>query len=199
MLHRRVGVLEVGRVQHRHAEELELRILVGDGGRALIVDDARGADAPQRRHAGVVLAGRELAALVFGGVALAPAGALRGDARVVGGDDAQRLDEGVAEIVERLEPVGPGDAAVGVLELGVAFRDQLVDALVVDHLIGGQDVVVVVDLDVALGDHAVVAGCRRAADRPAGRAAGRDRCWASARVMPPGFFGNGLAAWDPAW
>ena len=157
MLHRRVGMLEVGRVQDRHAEQLELRVLIADGGRALIVDDARGADAPQRRHAGVALTRRELAPLVLRGVALASARALRGDARVVGGDHAQRLDERIAEVVERLEPVGPGDAAVGVLELGIAFRDQLVDALVVDDLIGGQDVVVVVDLDVALRDHAVVA------------------------------------------
>ena len=158
MLHGGVGVLEVGQVQHGHAEQLELRILVGDGGGTLVVNDAGSADAPQRRHAGVVLAGRELAALVLGGVALAAGGALGGDARVVGGDHAERLDEGVAEIVERLEAVGPGDAAVGVLQLGIAFRDQLVDGLVVDHLVGGEDVVVVVDFDIALGDHPVVLG-----------------------------------------
>ncbi len=157
-LHRRVGVLEVRQVHDRHAQHLELRVLVGDGCGALVVDDARGADAPQRRHARVVLARRELAALVFGDVAFAPVGTVGGNARVVLRDDAQRLDEGVAEIVERLEPVGPGDAAVGVLELGIALGDQLVDVLVVDHLIGGEDVVVVIDLDVALGDHPVALG-----------------------------------------
>src|SRR6185295_7903425 len=106
----------------------------------LIVNDAGGADAPQRRHAGIVLTGREFAALVFGDVALATRGAIGGNAR------------GVAEVVERLEPVRARDAAVGVLQLRVALRDQLIDALVINDPFGGQNVVVVVDLDVALGN-----------------------------------------------
>src|SRR6185295_12306281 len=97
----------------------------------LIVNDAGGADAPQRRHAGIVLTGREFAALVFGDVALATRGAIGGNARVVA----------------HLEPVRARDAAVGVLQLRVALRDQLIDALVINDPFGGQNVVVVVDLD----------------------------------------------------
>ena len=106
---------------------------------------------------GSFLHGVNLAPLVLVDVALAPARPLGGDARVVLGDDAQRLHERVAEVVERLEAVGARDAAVGILELGVALGGEGVGALVVDHLVGGQDVVVVVDLDIALRDHAVAA------------------------------------------
>jgi hypothetical protein len=150
-------VLEIGHVQHRHPEQLELGVLVGDGGGLLVVNDARRADAPQRRLARVVLARRELRLLILVDVAFTAARPLRGDARVVLRYDAERLHEGVAEIVERLEAIRPRDAAVGILELGVALGRQGVGALVVDHLVGGQDVVVVIDLDVALRDHAIAA------------------------------------------
>ncbi len=152
-LDRWVGVLEVGDVQHRHAEELKLCVLVADGGFALVVNDAGRADAPQRWHAGIILTGCEFAAFVLGHVAFAAAGAIGGNARVIAQDDAQRLHKGVPEIVEGFEAVRPRDAAVGVLQLGIALGEQLVDALVVDHPLGGQNVVVVVDFNVALGDH----------------------------------------------
>src|SRR5215467_8836128 len=44
------------------------------------------------------------------------------------------------------------------LVMRVALGDQLVGALIVDHLVGGQNEVVVVDLDVALSDHPAALG-----------------------------------------
>ena len=90
----------------------------------LIVHDARGADAPKRRLAGIVLAGRELALLELRHVAFAADGAPGGDARVILGDDAEALYEGVAEIVGRHQLVSTNDVAVRLLELCVAFRRQ---------------------------------------------------------------------------
>ena len=157
-LHRRVGMLEVGQIEHRHAKQLELRILIGERGRLLIVNDPRRAEAPQRRHARIVLARRKPAAFELGDIALAADGLVGGNARVVLRHHAQGLDERIAEIVERFEPVGPGDGTVRVLELRIALRDQLVEVLVVDDLVGGQDEVVVVDLDIALRDDAIALG-----------------------------------------
>ena len=54
------------------------------------------------------------------------------------------------------ELVGAHDVAVRLLQLRVALGRQRVGALVVDDLIGRQDVVVEVDLDVAAGDDTVV-------------------------------------------
>ena len=79
-------------------------------------------------------------------------GPFGGDARVVLRHHAELLHEGIAEVVRGFEALGTGDIAVGGLQLGVAFCQQLVQALVVDHLVGGEDIVVVVDLDVALDD-----------------------------------------------
>ena len=124
----------------------------------LIVHDACRAEAPQRRHACIVPAWRESAALELGNIALATDRLVGGNARFVLGHHAQRLDERIAEIVEGFEPVGPGNRTVRVLELRVALRNQLVEVLVVDDLVGGQDEVVVVDLDIALGDDAVALG-----------------------------------------
>jgi len=60
------------------------------------------------------------------------------------GELAHRLDIFLRdEIVDRLR---------------IAVRDQLVEVLVVDNLIGGQNEVVVVNLDVALGNDAVALG-----------------------------------------
>ncbi len=150
-------MLEVRHPEDRHAEQLEPRILIGDGLRLLIMDHGRGADTPQGRHAVLGLTGREAAVLEHGGVATAALGLLGGDARVVGGDDAQRLHEAVAEVVGQGVAVGAHDVAVRLLEDDVADGGERVHGAVVDDLIRGQDVVVVVDLDVAARDHAAAA------------------------------------------
>ena len=64
-------MLEIRQRNDRHAEELELGVLIGDLGGVLVVHDAGGADAPQRRLARIVLARRELALLVLGDIAVA--------------------------------------------------------------------------------------------------------------------------------
>ncbi len=150
-LHRRIGMLEVGHVEDRLAEYLEVRILVGDRRGRLIVDDLGSADAPQRRNAVLALTGRERALRELGNVTLAALGTLGRNARVIAGDDRQRLHEAVAEIVGQRVAVGADDVAVDVLELDVARGGERVGALVVDDLVGRQDVVVIEDFDVAAG------------------------------------------------
>ncbi len=156
--HRRIGVREEGQVEHRHAQDLELGILVVDRPGLLVVDDARGADAPQRRLARIVLARRELAALELRDIGVLPRRALRDDARVVARDRLKRLDEGVAEIGRGIEAVGAQDVAVRLAHLHVARRRQRIRRLIVDDLIGRQRVVVVVDLDIAARHDAIVFG-----------------------------------------
>ena len=153
------------------------------------MDDARRTDAPQRRRAAVALTGREFAVLEFVDVAVAPDGALGGDARLILRHDRKRLHEAVAEIVRQRIAIGVDDVAVRFLHRDVADRGQRSRALVVDNLIGGQNVVVVVDLDVAARDDAVAGLCRKSAGRPAAAsAASGQRCVLTLPNMLP--FGN---------
>ena len=105
-LHGRIGMLEVRCVQHGHAEQLELSVLVRDGLLVLVVNDPLRRDAPQRRLAGIVFAGSEFALVEFGNVAFAPDRATRHDARVILADDTERLDERFSEIRRRDQLLG---------------------------------------------------------------------------------------------
>ena len=69
--HRRVCVLEIRHVQDGDTEDFEPGVLVGDGRSRLVMYDSRGADAPQRRLAGIAFAGRELAVFEFTDIAVA--------------------------------------------------------------------------------------------------------------------------------
>ncbi len=113
-------MLEVGQVEHRLAEQLELGVLIADRPGGLIVDDLVRTDTPERRHAVLALTGREGAVRELRDVAFAALGALGGDARVIAGHDRERLHEAVAEIVRQRVAVGADDVAVHVLELDVA-------------------------------------------------------------------------------
>ena len=148
-LYRGVGVLEVGQVKHRLTEDFKIGILVTDRRRFLVVDDARRADAPQRRRVAIAFAWREFAVLELGDVAFAPRRALGRNFCVVLGHDRQRLHEAVAEIVGQRVAVGANNVALRLLERDVSDGRQCAGALVVDHLIGRQDVIVVEYFDVA--------------------------------------------------
>src|SRR5262245_58116292 len=94
--------------------------------------------------------------------AICPNGALRiiwhegHAARIVGAVGLrERLHKRFAEVVLRLNPVGTRDLAVGSHEPSIAFCRQRIGIPIEDHLVGREDVVVVVDLDVALHHHAV--------------------------------------------
>ncbi len=155
LLHRRIGVLEIGHAEDRDAEQLELRILIGDRRCGLVVNDARGADAPQRRHVALRLTGREPTVLELRDVAVAANGPFCGDPRVVPGRHAQRLHEAVAEVVRQRNALAARDEAIRLLQGNVTNRAQRVGPLVVDDLVRQQNVVVEVDLDIAAGDDAV--------------------------------------------
>ena len=158
-LHRRIGALEIGHPHHRHAEEIKETIAIGDGRLILAVDDRLRANAPGRRLVGVVGAGfarREPAVMEHGDVAGLARGGLGDDPGVVLGDDAQGIDEAVAEVVGERHLVRGDDRAFGVLDAHIALRRERVGAAVIDHLIGEQGVVAVVDLDVAFGRDLVV-------------------------------------------
>ncbi len=151
-------MLEVRQVENWNSEQLELSVLIGDRRGLLIVHDAGGGQAPEGRRARVVPAGSEPPSLEFRDVALATNGIVGCNAGLVSCHDAQGLDEGVAKIIQCLHAVGTRNRSVGVFELCVPFREQLIDPLIVNDLIGREDEVVVVDLDVTLGDHAVALG-----------------------------------------
>ena len=155
-LHRRIGVREPRHIENRDAEELERRILIGDRAGLLVVGDAGGADAPERRAAAVGPARCEAALLELGDVAFATYGAARRDAGVVTCRHAQRLDESLAEVIRRGELVRAHDVAVRLLELRIALCGERLRTLVVDDAIGCQNVVVEHDLDVADRDDAIV-------------------------------------------
>ena len=67
-------------------------------------------------------------------------------------------NEAVAEVIRQCVPVSANDVALRFLERDVADRCQRAGALVVDHLIGCQDIVVVENLDVAARDNAITSG-----------------------------------------
>ena len=159
-LHGRVGRIEVRRVEHREAQEVQIGILEVE---VLLRGDLRdlvGADAPDGRRIGIVRAGfaggvdalvehRDVAALAHG--------ALGSDAGLLLGHHFERSDEAVAEVIGQHDAVGVDDGAVGVLDADVALCRERVGIAVVDDLVGQQRVVVVVDLDIALGDDTVAA------------------------------------------
>ena len=102
------------------------------------------------------LASRNDAVLEDGFVTL-PVGVRGRDTRVILREGAQGADETVAKIGAQGQPFRIDDRTVRILQADVPNSRQRVDALVVDHLVGEQDIVVVINLDVAPGDDAIVA------------------------------------------
>jgi len=116
------------------------------------VDDANRLDLPQRRFLGIVearLAGRIDAALEYRVIGPGAVGAHRGDARIVDGLLAQRINEAVPVVVAQVDKFAERDLAVRFGEPRIAFRVQALGALVVDHLVGFDGGTVVINLDVA--------------------------------------------------
>ena len=91
-LHRRVGRRHERHIGDRHAEELDARVLEIHHLLALIVDDPRRLDLPERRLLRIVLArlaGGVDAVLEDRVIARAAVGARGGNARIVGGLEPQ--------------------------------------------------------------------------------------------------------------
>jgi hypothetical protein len=123
------------------------------------VDDPRGADLPERRLFRVVLAGLAggVDALVEDeGLAVGALGARRGEAGLVGIQDAQRIDEAVAEIVGQVEAVAGDDGAVGLGDAGIAARDDALAGPIIHDLVGLDRAALIQNLDVADGRNGVV-------------------------------------------
>src|SRR5690606_20345700 len=113
--------------------------------------------APKWRRAAVGAAGGEFRLGELGDIAFAAGRAGGSNAGVVLGDDAQLLHEAIPEVVAQGVAIGADDVAVRLLQDNVADGGQGVGPLVVGNLVGGQDVVVVIDLDVTAGDNVVAA------------------------------------------
>jgi hypothetical protein len=123
------------------------------------MDDARTLDLPQRRLLRIVparRAGRIHAVLEHGVIAGRTVGARGRHAGVVGGVDAQRVDETVTVVVAQIHDVGVGDSAFRIGQADVAFRMQPLGLLVVDDLVGLHAGAVVEHLHVADRRHALV-------------------------------------------
>ena len=153
-LHGRVSHLKPGHVDDRHAQQVEDGVLVGEGGLIALMGDLAGAYPPGGRPARIFLADltrREPSLFEHRDVAGLARRRGGDDARVVLGDELQRFDEAVAEIVGEGHLIGGDDRAVGVLDADIALGGERVRAAIVDHLIGEQRVVAVVELDIALG------------------------------------------------
>ncbi len=59
-LHRRIRMLEIGQIENRLPEELEVGILIGNGLGCLVMHNLLRAHTPQRRHTVIALTRREL-------------------------------------------------------------------------------------------------------------------------------------------
>ena len=68
------------------------------------------------------------------------------------------MHEAVAEIVCQRVAIGVDDVALRLFQSDVADGGQRAGALIVDNLIGGQDVIIVKDLNVAARDDAIASG-----------------------------------------
>src|SRR5262249_10098485 len=153
-LDRRIGALEPGQPDHRHAEEVEERAVVGKGGLVTFVRDLLCANAPGRWLGRVLLANlarREQGFFEHGDVSGLTHGGLRLDAGVVLGDESHRVDESVAEIIGKRDVVRGDHRAVGILNTDVAHGGKRVVVAVVDDAVSKQRVVAEIDLDIALG------------------------------------------------
>lgn len=121
--------------------------------------DLVGANSPQRRCVRIISARftrRETAALEDGDIAVLTVGIGGNDARVILGHCLERADEAVAEVFGQRNAVGGDGRAIRLLDAHIANGIQRLRLTVVDQLVGLQGVVFVIDLDVALGDDAVV-------------------------------------------
>ena len=157
--HRRIGRREVGPVEQREAKHLEAGILEVDHLLGGVVDDAGCAHLPTRRLARIVLArlaGGVDAALEHRVAAVLPLGSRRGEAGPVGAFELQAVDEAVAELVCQIDDLAVHDLAVGFGEARIAFGAHALGVLLVDDLVGLQRGALVIDLDVADGEDAVV-------------------------------------------
>ena len=91
-----------------------------------------------------------------GEVAVGALGAGGRHAGLVGGVQTQRVDEPVAIVVRQVHDGAVGDLAVLFGEPDVAFGVQALGGLVVDHPVGFERRVAIIDLHVADGGDAVI-------------------------------------------
>ena len=156
---RRVGHRKVRPVEHREAERFETCVLEIDHPFGFVVDDAGRADLPARRLVRVVLArlARRIDAALERRVAAARAlRARRRETRLVGGLELERIDEAVTELVGQFDDLAVNDLAIRLGEARIAFRAHALGTLLVDDAVGLERGALVVDLDVADREDAVV-------------------------------------------
>ncbi len=125
----------------------------------LVLDDLGRPDLPERRPLGMVLAGFAggVASLFeYGHVAVHALAARRGEARLVGGQRLDAVDEAVAEIFAELEPRPVNDVAVFVGHLGVTLGVDAFGHAIVNDPVGLQEAALVEQLDRALRGHSVL-------------------------------------------
>ncbi len=160
------GLLVDGRVRRREIRHVEdgktpdehLGALVIDRMGLLVLDDLGRPDLPERRPLGMVLtgfAGGVASLFKYGHVAVHALAARRGEARLVGGQRLDAVDEAVAEIFAELEPRPVNDVAVFVGHLGVTLGVDAFGHAIVDDPVGLQETALVEQLDRALRGHSV--------------------------------------------
>ncbi len=158
-LHGRVGRREVRKIGEGNAEKLELRVLEIHHLLVLIMDDPHRLHLPFRRFLRIVLAllaGSVDAVLEDGEIAGRAFRARGGETGVLGSVDPQRIDEAVAIVVAEIHDLAAGDhATLG--QYDISLRMQALGLLVVDHPIGFEGRVAIVELYIADRRHAFVA------------------------------------------
>ncbi len=146
-------------VEQRNSESFEPRALEVDHLLGVIVDDACRAHLPARRLLRIVLArlaGRVDAALENRVAAALPLGTRGREARLVRGLDLQRIDEAIAELIGQIDDLADDHLAVGFGEPRIAFGTHPLRGLLVDDPVGLERRALVVDLDAAVREDAVV-------------------------------------------
>ena len=142
------------------AVEFEARVLEIDHLLALVVNDARGLDLPQRRLFRIVLArlaGGVDAVVKDGEVAARALGARRRHARLIRRVEAQRIDEPVPVVVGQVHDVAVGDLAVLFGQPDIAFGVQALACFRRrSTLSASQRRAAVIDLHVADGGDAMI-------------------------------------------
>ncbi len=150
----RVGRRKIGKPEDGKAPEQKLSVLIIDCVRLLVFDDLGRPHLPERRPFGVVLARLASsigAILQHRDVAVRTLDARRAEARFVGCQNLDAVDEPVAKIVAELEPGSVDDVAMLVGHLCMAFGVNALAGALIDDLVSLKHSALVEKLNRALG------------------------------------------------
>jgi hypothetical protein len=133
-----------------------MRVAIGQRTLFLVVDHFVGLELPEGRLAGILpaeFAGAEDGLAEYGYTPVPAGAAGRGDARLVGQQNADIADEAFAQIVRELDKFGEIDGAVQFEEAYVSGGGYHPGALIVIDGVGHHSAPALIDLDIAAGGH----------------------------------------------